>query len=163
MSTKSQPAIAARMKSLTVSEIEGNCDARTELLQKISGPSMAAALKAFGNEYMDSMKQPSLKEEEALLVLTCLAHTSTWASKMMNGVDLRVIQNCKIHGCERLLRSEDELLAVVRSLPEDSLLRQMCTTPGEFAQREFGTGSEEYAECVERTNKLLQFIRGETI
>ena len=104
----------------------------------------AAALKRFGQGRV--VRQLELDEGHCALVCGLLPHTAMLASTLVEGRDVRVMQNLKVAATLQQRMHPRALLRLVRALPPDSPLRLMC-------QRQsgaLGVAAEEGAHAYRR-------------
>ena len=77
-------------------------------------------------------------------------HTAMYAKRLMNDVDIRVIQNCKIKVNRRIRTDHALQYAVLQHIPEHSLLRVMARGDVSEWQAVLGLSEREVREVEER-------------
>jgi hypothetical protein len=112
------------------------------------------ALKEFGNSIQGFLKQEVIEEEEALLALGPLVHTSMVATSLMNG-NIRTINNCKIN--INPLLDHVEVLDIIQRIPDTSLLKQFAVEP--FSVVDASERAHMQHKANELRNKILEQIK----
>lgn len=98
-------------------------------IRHISWSQLQAAIKQYCSGINPT--QAILHDDEILLMMGSLVHTPMTANSLMNG-RVRVINNCKIHARDHILRDKQRLINFIRHIPRDSILSRLADSPSEL-------------------------------
>ena len=121
----------------------------------------AQSVRLLGQDLAHTITQTTLQENKQLLAFGFTMHTAMYAKRLMNDMDIRVIQNCKIKFNRRIRTNHALQYAVLQHIPEHSLLRVMARGDVSEWQAVLGLSEWEAREVEERAKLYAMRCRVE--